>query len=122
MNIESEFASRFADYSGVNRSQDEIGSVSDNAAFVRRNPQINTQKKLHFSKMNVKSNQTALLLFLLIGGIAFVMYSREKSKKTKGSTNQLLHTLSSKQEDPDEDPLFQKFTSVVNSKKKSIIE
>ena len=122
MNIESEFNSRFADYGGVNRSQEEIGSTNGNAMFMQANPTHSVKKAMNFSKTNLKSNQKKAMFFAVMGSMAFVLYSREKKNKTKGDSRSLPHTLSQKQEEPEEDPLFQRFTSVVISKKKSNIE
>ena len=122
MNIESEFNSRFADYGGINRSQDENGSINGNATFIQTNPSINVRKQMNLSKMKLKSNQKILMLFVLVGGVVFVLYNREKKNKTKEVSKHIPSIQSLKQEESDEDPLFQKFTSVVNSKKKSTIE
>ena len=122
MNIESEFSSRFAEYGGMSRSQDENGSINGNATFVQTNPPKNFKNQMNLSRIKLKSNHKIFVLFVLIGGVAFVLYNREKKNKTKGVTKHIPSIQSPKQEESDEDPLFQKFTSVVNSKKKSTIE
>tara|TARA_Y100000746_G_C15228595_1_gene336442 strand:- start:194 stop:559 length:366 start_codon:yes stop_codon:yes gene_type:complete len=121
MDIESEFHSRFADYGG-SRGQDESISMSGDKTYVQNLAPVRTKKRVEdFLNMN-SDNRKKVFMFFLATGVAFLLYSRERSKKMTGKSKPMPTIQSQKPEESNEDPLFQKFISVDNSKKKSVLE